>query len=192
MKTSPATSGCSSQQLNGQQNPQHFIMSLLIFFRYLNDHQIPDQPMFLCAIMKALRQDQIRHLHSHWTSLVTSLLPFLGKSLARTVRDVTAQLCLNLERIAPFYVDDEDDEDGDEGDEADPEGTSTRLRSGQGGFASTTAATGTHIPADYVVTQVTCLIPTRMIKTFGHFFVVVQNRKTQSAIFKKISSNLLS
>lgn len=111
--------------------------------------------MFLCAIMKALRQDKIRHLHSHWTSLVTSLLPFLGKSLARTVRDVTSQLCLNLERIAPFYGDEEDDEDEDEDGgsaarQTVDEGPPTR-RSGQGGFATTV----THIPADYVVTQVT-------------------------------------
>ena len=35
--------------------------------RYLNDQLIPDQPMFLCAIKEALKQDQIRHLHSHWT-----------------------------------------------------------------------------------------------------------------------------
>ena len=123
--------------------------------------------MFLCAIMKALRQDQIRHLHSHWTSLVTSLLPFLGKSLARTVRDVTSQLCLNLERIAPFYgdgldEDDEDEADGGGGGEADygsaairqtlDEGPSVR-RSGQGGGGGGSFPS-THIPADYVVTQV--------------------------------------
>ena len=45
---------------------------------------------------------------------MTSLLPFLGKSLAKTVKDVTAQLCLNLERIAPFYGDDSVDAGEDE------------------------------------------------------------------------------
>ena len=80
--------------------------------RYLNDRPIPDQPMFLAAIVSALRQDRMRHLHSHWTSLVTSLLPFLGKSLAQTVREVTSELCRNLERIAPFYNDDQDEDCG--------------------------------------------------------------------------------
>lgn len=45
--------------------------------------------MFLESITSALRQDKIRHLHSHWTSLVTSCLPFLGRSLTATVLEVS-------------------------------------------------------------------------------------------------------
>ena len=71
--------------------------------RYLHDQAIPDQPMFLAAIISALRHDKMRHLHPHWTSLVNSCLPFLGKSLSITVVEVTSQLCRNLEKLAPFY-----------------------------------------------------------------------------------------
>ena len=71
--------------------------------RYLSDHAIPDQPMFLAAIVAALKLDTMRHLHSHWTSLVTNCLPFLDHSLTSTVVEVTSQLALNLEALAPFY-----------------------------------------------------------------------------------------
>ena len=74
-----------------------------LVLRYLHDQAIPDQPMFLAAIISALRHDKMRHLHPHWTSLVNSCLPFLGKSLSITVVEVTSQLCRNLEKLAPFY-----------------------------------------------------------------------------------------
>ena len=103
--------------------------------RYLSEKTIPDQPMFLAAIVTALRQDRIRHLHPHWTSLVTSLLPFLGKSLSQVVQEVTTELCRNMERLSSFYkqfasVKDEDDD----------EETVNEESYGQ-------------IPADYIVTQ---------------------------------------
>ena len=75
--------------------------------RYLNDHAIPDQPMFLAAIVAALKLDNMRHLHSHWTSLVTNCLPFLDHSLTSTVIEVTSQLAQNLEKLAPFYADEQ-------------------------------------------------------------------------------------
>ena len=102
--------------------------------RYHNDHVIPDQPMFLAAVVSALRQEKMRHLHSHWTSLVTSTLPFLGKSLSQTVLEVTAQLSRNLENLAPFYA-------------AASEGRASRDVERSFGF----------IPADYVVTQLEAL-----------------------------------
>ena len=102
--------------------------------RYHNDHVIPDQPMFLAAVVSALRQEKMRHLHSHWTSLVTSTLPFLGKSLSQTVLEVTVQLSRNLENLAPFYA-------------AANEGRASRDVERSFGF----------IPADYVVTQLEAL-----------------------------------
>ena len=75
--------------------------------RYLNDQPIPDQPMFLASIVSALKLDEMRHLHSHWTSLITNCLPFLEHSLTSTVLEVTGQLALNLERMAPFYFEDQ-------------------------------------------------------------------------------------
>ena len=73
--------------------------------RYLSDRLIPDQPMFLAAIVSALKLNNMRHLHSHWTSLVTNCLPFLDHSLTSTVMEVTTQLAANLEQLVPFYDD---------------------------------------------------------------------------------------
>lgn len=87
--------------MSGRNTPSSSSSSNLL--RYHNDHVIPDQPMFLAAIVSALRQEKMRHLHSHWTSLVTSCLPFLGRSLSQTVLEVTTQLQKNLEQLAPFY-----------------------------------------------------------------------------------------
>ena len=71
--------------------------------RYLSDRLIPDQPMFLAAIVSALKLNNMRHLHSHWTSLVTNCLPFLDHSLTSTVMEVTTQLAANLGELVPFY-----------------------------------------------------------------------------------------
>ncbi len=74
----------------------------------------------------------MRHLHSHWTSLFTSCLPFLGRSLSQSVLEVTNQLSRNLENLAGFY------------------------REGDNGGAAGAAVFG-QIPADYVVTQMEAL-----------------------------------
>ena len=66
--------------------------------------------MFLAAIVSALKLDNMRHLHSHWTSLVTNCLPFLDHSLTATVMEVTTQLAANLEQLAPFYDEDNREE----------------------------------------------------------------------------------
>ena len=88
--------------------------------------------MFLASIVSALKLDNMRHLHSHWTSLVTNCLPFLDQSLTSTVTEVTSQLAENLEKLAPFYEDDGDRESEDLEDYG-------------------------QIPADYVITQMEAL-----------------------------------
>lgn len=52
-------------------------------------------------------QDHMRHLHQHWTTLVTSSLPFMGSSLTLIVTSVINQLCCNIEYLASYYVNDE-------------------------------------------------------------------------------------
>ena len=52
--------------------------------------------MFLASIVSALKLEEMRHLHSHWTSLITNCMPFLDHSLTSTVLEVTGQLALNL------------------------------------------------------------------------------------------------
>ncbi len=73
----------------------------------------------------------MRHLHSHWTSLFTSCLPFLGRSLSQSVLEVTSQLSRNLEALADFYY-------------------------GERGDKSASPSFG-QIPADYVVTEMEAL-----------------------------------
>ncbi|KAJ9601413.1 hypothetical protein L9F63_000437, partial [Diploptera punctata] len=71
--------------------------------KYNAGHLIPQQPMFLSAILSALKQDHMRHLHQHWTTLVTSALPYMGTSLTHVVMSVVNQLCCNLEKLSVFY-----------------------------------------------------------------------------------------
>lgn len=73
--------------------------------KYLVGRPIPQQPMFVAAILSALRmQGQLRWLHQQWTTLVTCSLPFMGQSLAHVVLSVVRQLCDNLRSLAPLYA----------------------------------------------------------------------------------------
>jgi len=45
----------------------------------------------------------MRHLHQHWTTLVTSALPFMVQSLTHIVMSVVNQLCCNVEKLSKFY-----------------------------------------------------------------------------------------
>ncbi|KDR16353.1 protein dopey-1 homolog isoform X2 [Zootermopsis nevadensis] len=72
-------------------------------FKYIAGHVIPQQPMFLAAILSALQQDHTRHLHQHWTTLVTSALPFMAQSLTHVVMSVVNQLCCNVEKMSAVY-----------------------------------------------------------------------------------------
>lgn len=52
-------------------------------------------------------KDHMRHLHQHWTTLVTSSLPFMGSSLTSIVTSVIHQLCCNIEHLASYYINEE-------------------------------------------------------------------------------------
>ncbi|XP_020283145.1 protein dopey-1 homolog isoform X2 [Pseudomyrmex gracilis] len=75
--------------------------------KYLPGVAIPQQPMFLASILTALQLDHMRHLHQHWTTLVTSSLPFMGLSLTSVVTSVIHQLCNNIEHLASYYISEE-------------------------------------------------------------------------------------
>ncbi|XP_012276640.1 protein dopey-1 homolog isoform X2 [Orussus abietinus] len=72
--------------------------------KYVAGAPIPQQPMFLASILSALQLDHMRHLHQHWTTLVTSSLPFMESSLTILVTSVIHQLCCNVEHLASYYV----------------------------------------------------------------------------------------
>merc|ERR1719427_1664365 len=67
--------------------------------KYQPNHPFCSQPMFLTAVLAALRQPQLKDLHHHWTDLVVSCLPFLGPGLTQVVTTVAAQVWTNLEQL---------------------------------------------------------------------------------------------
>lgn len=73
--------------------------------RYISGKVIPQQPMFLAGIVRALElQGKTRHTHMHWTSLVTCSLPYLGPSLMKVVTTVVKHLCSNVESLSKAYT----------------------------------------------------------------------------------------
>lgn len=73
--------------------------------RYINGKLIPEQPIFLFIISRALEmQPYARHTHSLWTSFVASSLPCLGNALTKVVTTVLKQICCNIEELSQCYT----------------------------------------------------------------------------------------
>lgn len=66
-------------------------------------HPVVQQQMFVSCVLSALKQQHMAHMHRHWVAMVTSSLPYMGKSLPNIVLMVTSQLCKNLEILATAY-----------------------------------------------------------------------------------------
>lgn len=66
-------------------------------------HPVVQQQMFVSCVLSALKQQHMAHMHRHWVAMVTSSLPYMGKSLPNIVLVVTSQLCKNLEVLATAY-----------------------------------------------------------------------------------------
>jgi len=90
-----------SQQPSASTRPTPSVM------KYHPEHPLPSQPMFLAAILTALKQPQLRELHHHWTGLVVACLPFLGKALTQTVTSVAGQIWANLEALSDMCKEDD-------------------------------------------------------------------------------------
>lgn len=72
--------------------------------RYITGRAIPQQPMLLAAILRALEAPgRASYAHTHWTALVTCALPYLGSALTRVVTAVVKQLCANVEQLSRAY-----------------------------------------------------------------------------------------
>lgn len=72
--------------------------------RYLVGRALPQQPMLLAAILRALEAPgRAAYAHTHWTALVTCALPYLGNALTRVVTAVVRQLCSNVEYVSKAY-----------------------------------------------------------------------------------------
>lgn len=66
---------------------------------------IPQQQIFLSAIMSALRHHNAKNLHEKWCNMVTSCLPYFGENLKQISLSVIHQICNNVEEIAGNYKD---------------------------------------------------------------------------------------
>ncbi|KAG1674361.1 Protein dopey-2 [Nymphon striatum] len=71
--------------------------------KYKHNLHIPGQPMFLHAILCALKQHHNSALITHWMNLITLSLPYMGKSLSNIVSNSVNQICINLETKAELY-----------------------------------------------------------------------------------------
>ncbi|XP_043067031.1 protein DOP1 homolog [Drosophila bipectinata] len=85
----------------GNASPTRLAEGAAANVKYLPNCLISQQPMFLAAVLGALQQERLRHLHRNWTDLVTSSLNcFSFGSLTNIVISVVHQLCSNLDRLA--------------------------------------------------------------------------------------------
>lgn len=66
---------------------------------------IPQQQIFLSAIMSALRHQNMKNLHEKWCNMITSSLPYFGENLKQISLSVIHQICSNIEEIATNYKD---------------------------------------------------------------------------------------
>ena len=80
-------------------NYQHSLSNI----RYTVGNPIVQQGMFVSAVLSALKQHHLCHMHRHWISLVTSALPYMGKYLPGIIMTVVSQLCRNVEVLAAEY-----------------------------------------------------------------------------------------
>jgi len=76
------------------------VMASSSLMRYQPDLPLAEQPMFLAALLAALRQTRQRDLHCQWTALLTSTLPFLGPALTSVVTAAASQIWTNLASVA--------------------------------------------------------------------------------------------
>lgn len=53
---------------------------------------IPKQQIFLSAVLSALRNSNLRHLHEKWLNMVTCCLPYLGDNLKQISLSVIHQV----------------------------------------------------------------------------------------------------
>nr|XP_022916081.1 protein dopey-1 homolog isoform X1 [Onthophagus taurus] len=64
---------------------------------------IPQQNMFLSAVLSALRHKNMKNLHQNWCNMITSCLPYFGDNLKQICTSVIHNICNNIEIIADTY-----------------------------------------------------------------------------------------
>lgn len=93
--TAPQAQEWEKQKVNFHQS--------LMNVKFTLGQPVVQQQMFISCVLSALKQQHMLHMHRHWVAMVTSSLPYMGKSLTSIVLNVTSQLCRNLEILAVSY-----------------------------------------------------------------------------------------
>ncbi|XP_025836860.1 protein dopey-1 homolog isoform X2 [Agrilus planipennis] len=96
----PVQEASSVQQQQSQQ-PQKDSSSDSISFK--TPVLIPDQQIFLSAILSALRHQNMKNLHENWCNMVTACLPYFRQNLKTISINVIHQICNNIEKISENY-----------------------------------------------------------------------------------------
>lgn len=71
--------------------------------QYVYPHPITSQGLFVSAVVRGLQPDYGHGMHPTWVALVTSSLPYFGKSLGWTVAPFVVQICKNLDELVRQY-----------------------------------------------------------------------------------------
>lgn len=66
---------------------------------YLHGSGIAAQPMFLAALLMALKSESFLSLHCQWIRLITMCLPYLGSALGTITSATVNQICDTLESL---------------------------------------------------------------------------------------------
>uniref|UniRef100_A0A8D2QUV6 DOP1 leucine zipper like protein B n=1 Tax=Zosterops lateralis melanops TaxID=1220523 RepID=A0A8D2QUV6_ZOSLA len=71
--------------------------------QYVYPHPITSQGLFVSAVVRGLQPEYGHGMHPTWVGLVTSSLPYFGKSLGWTVAPFVVQICKNLDELVRQY-----------------------------------------------------------------------------------------
>uniref|UniRef100_A0A8B9DRF8 DOP1 leucine zipper like protein B n=1 Tax=Anser cygnoides TaxID=8845 RepID=A0A8B9DRF8_ANSCY len=71
--------------------------------QYVYPHPITSQGLFVSAVVRGLQPEYGYGMHPTWVGLVTSSLPYFGKSLGWTVAPFVVQICKNLDELVKQY-----------------------------------------------------------------------------------------
>ncbi|NWH89141.1 DOP2 protein, partial [Aegithalos caudatus] len=71
--------------------------------QYVYPHPITSQGLFVSAVVRGLQPEYGHAMHPTWVGLVTSSLPYFGKSLGWTVAPFVVQICKNLDELVRQY-----------------------------------------------------------------------------------------
>ncbi|KAF2977940.1 hypothetical protein EK904_014786, partial [Melospiza melodia maxima] len=72
--------------------------------QYVYPHPITSQGLFVSAVVRGLQPEYGHGMHPTWVALVTSSLPYFGKSLGWTVAPFVVQICKNLDELVKHFT----------------------------------------------------------------------------------------